>query len=436
MRPLLQSASWGGIVLLVALIAGYARRISGEADRQHELAIDRLGRLSPTPTPCSSPCTGSPRPCPASLDLDDVLDTTLSRLKSLVAFDSVAVLLFDETDAHWEVVRRQGLHVPSRLGPTELPPGLRQAIAENRPVYVPDLTSSAAGPVGPGRVRHLRRRCRPAARSSASSPSSTPTSTTSPPGTSSSSRASSSRPSWPSTTPAGSPGCAPSAPTRSAPASPATCTTASASPSPTWPSSSTASWNGTQSGEGVTDELGQLRDDVRGVIREVRDTLYDLRTDVSEEQDLGQVLETVRRPGAGAQRARHPGRGGPQRPPAHPPGARDVADRPGGARQRRAPRPGQRRPHRVALRRRAGPDRGHRQRQSASRIRHGRAVSTPTGSWACGSGPPASAPPSRSSAHQGGEPGCAAASIPMTRRETPTRAQRPPRPSPLGGNTP
>jgi signal transduction histidine kinase len=33
-----------------------------------------------------------------------------------------------------------------------------------------------------------------------------------------------------------------------------------------------------------------LRDDVRGVTREVRDTLYDLRTDVTEDQGLGQVL--------------------------------------------------------------------------------------------------------------------------------------------------
>jgi signal transduction histidine kinase len=46
-----------------------------------------------------------------------------------------------------------------------------------------------------------------------------------------------------------------------------------------------------ESGERITAELHQLRDDVRGVTREVRDTLYDLRTDVSEEQGLGEVLE-------------------------------------------------------------------------------------------------------------------------------------------------
>ena len=37
--------------------------------------------------------------------------------------------------------------------------------------------------------------------------------------------------------------------------------------------------------------LEQLRADVRDVIREVRDTLYDLRTDVSESQDMLTVLE-------------------------------------------------------------------------------------------------------------------------------------------------
>jgi signal transduction histidine kinase len=35
----------------------------------------------------------------------------------------------------------------------------------------------------------------------------------------------------------------------------------------------------------------QLRNDVRGVIGEVRDTLYDLRTDVSEDAGLAQTVE-------------------------------------------------------------------------------------------------------------------------------------------------
>jgi signal transduction histidine kinase len=43
-------------------------------------------------------------------------------------------------------------------------------------------------------------------------------------------------------------------------------------------------------GDDVTKHLDRLRTDVRGVIGEVRDTLYDLRTDVTDEQDLAQTL--------------------------------------------------------------------------------------------------------------------------------------------------
>ena len=41
----------------------------------------------------------------------------------------------------------------------------------------------------------------------------------------------------------------------------------------------------------MREPLDHLRDDVRGVIREVRDTLYDLRTDVSEVQDMTSTLK-------------------------------------------------------------------------------------------------------------------------------------------------
>jgi signal transduction histidine kinase len=44
-------------------------------------------------------------------------------------------------------------------------------------------------------------------------------------------------------------------------------------------------------GDAVGPSLEQLRSDLRDLIREVRDTLYDLRTDVSETQDMSAVLQ-------------------------------------------------------------------------------------------------------------------------------------------------
>jgi signal transduction histidine kinase len=143
-EALLSSASWGIIVLIVAVIAGYARRVSGEADRERELALDRLSRLSDANTLLFS-LHRVTQTLPASLDLDDVLDSTLSRMKSLVSYDSVAVLLFDETDGQWAVARHHGLHVPRRLAPMDLTPGLRKALAESRPIYIPNVPSEGGG---------------------------------------------------------------------------------------------------------------------------------------------------------------------------------------------------------------------------------------------------------------------------------------------------
>jgi signal transduction histidine kinase len=285
----LQSASWGGIVMLVALIAGYARRISGEADRERELAMDRLSRLSDANALLFS-LHRVTQTLPASLDLGDVLDSTLSRMKSLVAYDSVAVLLFDETDGHWEVVRHQGLHVPARLGPTELPHGLKQAITENRPVYVSDLHADGPGlsdrsgsgiytvlsargaiigllAIEHSDFEHFTSRdieliegfVAPASLALDNAR-------------------------W-------------FARLRTVGADEERTRIARDLHDRIGQSLAYLAFSldrlveRDEAGDPVTEDLGQLREDVRGVIREVRDTLYDLRTDVSEEQGIGAVLE-------------------------------------------------------------------------------------------------------------------------------------------------
>ena len=284
------SASWSAIVLLVAIVAGYARRISGEADRERELAIDRLGRLADANALLFS-LHRVAQTLPASLDLGEVLDSTLSRMKSLISYDSVAVLLFDETDAHWDVVRHQGLVAPSRLGPTDLPPGLRRAVAENHLVHIPNLSNESGGGLSSragsgiytvlaargsiigllaiehGDFDHFTLRDLELVEGFV----------------------------------------APAALALDNARWFARLRTVGADEERTRIARDLHDRIGQslaylgfeldrlvdreESGERITAELHQLRDDVRGVTREVRDTLYDLRTDVSEEQGLGQVLE-------------------------------------------------------------------------------------------------------------------------------------------------
>ncbi len=101
------ATQWTVELILVALIAGYARRVTGEADRQHSLALDRLGRLADANLLLYS-LHRVAQTLPASLDLEEALDTTISRLKDLFDYDAAALLMLDETDAApgWGAERR------------------------------------------------------------------------------------------------------------------------------------------------------------------------------------------------------------------------------------------------------------------------------------------------------------------------------------------
>lgn len=289
-EALVLSASWSLIVMMVALVAGYARRISGEADRERELAFDRLGRLEDANSLLFS-LHRVTQTLPASLDLGEVLDSTLSRLKTLVAYDSVAILLLDETDGHWDVARHKGLVLPNRIDPGDLPMGLRRAVSAQSPVHVPDLSvdlgaglSTRAGSgiyavlaargavigllaVEHGDLDHFSERDLELIQGFV----------------------------------------APVALAVDNARWFARLRTVGADEERTRIARDLHDRIGqslaylgfeldrivdrNEAGDSVTAELHQLRDDVRGVTREVRDTLYDLRTDVTEDLGLGEVLE-------------------------------------------------------------------------------------------------------------------------------------------------
>ena len=149
-QPVLQ---WTIILIVVGLIGGQTRRITGEAGRQRSLAMNRMERLTDANSLLYS-LHRVAQTLPASLDLNDVLDTTMGRMRSLFDYSAMALLVFDETDASWQVMRSEGTSMPLRLGPTELPNPLKTAITQNRLVDISDLqasnTSGLAGDSGSG----------------------------------------------------------------------------------------------------------------------------------------------------------------------------------------------------------------------------------------------------------------------------------------------
>lgn len=136
---------WATEFVLVALVAGYARRISGEADRQQSLALDRLGRLADANALLFS-LHRVTQSLPASLDIDEALDSTMSRLRDLFDFSAAAILLWEEADRTWTVARREGTRLPPRMDSAQLPRPLTRALSERRVVNERNLLAEG----GPG----------------------------------------------------------------------------------------------------------------------------------------------------------------------------------------------------------------------------------------------------------------------------------------------
>ena len=113
-------------LLLVAVLAGYARRLFGRAEEQHTLTLDRMSQLTEANELLVS-LHRVAQTLPASLDLREVLASTLNRLRSLIDCDVAAVLLHDDATGTWTVAAAEGAALPHTLTESELPGPLAAA---------------------------------------------------------------------------------------------------------------------------------------------------------------------------------------------------------------------------------------------------------------------------------------------------------------------
>jgi signal transduction histidine kinase len=120
------SGQWTVELLLVALLAGYARRLFGEAQRRHTQALHRMSQLVEANDLLVS-LHRVAQTLPASLDLHQALTSTVARLRSLIDCDVVAVLLRDEATGGWAVAASEGASLPPALTDAELPRPLAAA---------------------------------------------------------------------------------------------------------------------------------------------------------------------------------------------------------------------------------------------------------------------------------------------------------------------
>lgn len=132
-----EAVQWTALLLLTAVIAGYGRRISGEANRRNSANLDRITQLTDANTLLFN-LHRMAQTLPASLDRTEVLNSSLTRLRGLLDFDRAAIVLVETTDGTWTVARRQALDIDGTIDPMTLPEVARRALAGWRTARQPD----------------------------------------------------------------------------------------------------------------------------------------------------------------------------------------------------------------------------------------------------------------------------------------------------------
>ena len=136
-RESLQDAGlWTALLGLVAFASGLAHRAAQDAERQQQVALDRVSQLAEANSLLFS-LQRVAQSLPASLDLDEVLDATVTRLRTLLRHGSISVFLLDGDRA--ELVRSIGSVQTDGYWLKRLPQGLRAALDAPKAVRVNDM---------------------------------------------------------------------------------------------------------------------------------------------------------------------------------------------------------------------------------------------------------------------------------------------------------
>jgi signal transduction histidine kinase len=113
-----------------AVVAGYARRLFLEGEALQAVFSDRVHRLTEANSLLSQ-LTRVAQKLPSSLDLGDTLVAAMGHLRQLFDFTGAAILVFDPATGTWRAEAAAGRSAPPPVPTTGLPPPVRAAL--NRP---------------------------------------------------------------------------------------------------------------------------------------------------------------------------------------------------------------------------------------------------------------------------------------------------------------
>lgn len=127
------------VVVLAALVGGFTRQLWLEAERRQQESQDQITRMS-LANDLLHKLHSVVQTLPSSLDLSDVVTSAQERIREVVDSTVAVVIVPDDTSDLWRVELSEGTRLAATLLPTELPLVLTRALGTTGVVRVNDLT--------------------------------------------------------------------------------------------------------------------------------------------------------------------------------------------------------------------------------------------------------------------------------------------------------
>ncbi len=125
------------VFLLCGALGAFTRNLVVEIEQQRAAAIDQSTQMAAANELLVS-LHALAQTLPASFDLGEVVESIRQRVRALFPYTTLVVLVPDDAGSGWRAELAEGVRVPPRLAERDLPGPIRRAMGTNGPVVVTD----------------------------------------------------------------------------------------------------------------------------------------------------------------------------------------------------------------------------------------------------------------------------------------------------------
>jgi signal transduction histidine kinase len=125
------------VFLLCGALGAFTRNLITDIESHRAAAIDQAAEMA-TANELLVSLHALAKTLPSSFDLREVVDSMRDRLRSVVRFSALVILVRDEAQSVWTVELAEGVRLPAHMNDYDLPQPLQRALSSQVPILIED----------------------------------------------------------------------------------------------------------------------------------------------------------------------------------------------------------------------------------------------------------------------------------------------------------